>query len=286
MGQSNLVVEELPSAPAPQPPLQKPAPAWKLFLAFAWTELLCCVFPLGVFASLAMSKLVHVPGLPRYDFILICCLLIQWAMVKSKLETVKELKVICVFHLIGLAMELFKTRVGSWSYPEFAYTKVSTAPLYSGFMYASVASYMCQAWRRFDLQMLRMPADWLMLSLAAGIYANFFTNHYIMDFRWFLGAGVFAAFWRTRVGFNLMERRLGMPMSVAFLLIGFFVWIAENIATYFSAWQYPHQVHAWSLVEGQKISSWALLVIISFVLVAWLKRGGQPKRNSARGYPA
>lgn len=285
MGQSNLAVEEpCPVVPEEVQPHRSP---WELFLAFTWINLLSCAFPIGLFASLALSKVIHVPGLPRYDFILLCCLLIQWAMVRSKLETVKELKVICVFHLIGLAMELYKTHIGSWSYPEAAYTKISTAPLYSGFMYASVASYMCQAWRRFDLRMLRMPRDWVMLTLAAGIYGNFFTNHYIFDFRWILGAGVFAAFWRTWVEYTLLDRRLSMPMSVAFLLIGFFVWVAENIATYFSAWQYPHQAQAWSLVEGQKISSWALLVIISFILVAWLKRGGQPtSANSPRGYPA
>ncbi|MBW9235086.1 DUF817 domain-containing protein [Leptospira santarosai] len=30
----------------------------------------------------------------------------------------------------------------------------------------------------------------------------------------------------------------------------FFIWIAENIATFFGAWEYPNQVDAWSLVHG------------------------------------
>ena len=32
-----------------------------------------------------------------------------------------------------------------------------------------------------------------------------------------------------------------MPLVLSFVLIGFFIWIAENIATFFSAWEYPNQ---------------------------------------------
>lgn len=62
-----------------------------------------------------------------------------------------------------------------------------------------------------------------------------------------------------------------MPLALAFLLIGFFIWIAENIATYFNAWQYPHQQDGWRTVHLLKINSWFLLVIISFIIVAQLK---------------
>ena len=60
-------------------------------------------------------------------------------------------------------------------------------------------------------------------------------------------------------------------MALSFLLIGFFIWVAENIATYFGAWQYPHQKRQWAIVGPTKISSWMLLVIISFIIVAALK---------------
>jgi uncharacterized membrane protein YoaT (DUF817 family) len=55
------------------------------------------------------------------------------------------------------------------------------------------------------------------------------------------------------------------------LLIGFFVWVAENLATLFGAWVYPNQQKAWALVSTSKISSWALLVIVTFIIVADLK---------------
>ena len=63
-----------------------------------------------------------------------------------------------------------------------------------------------------------------------------------------------------------------MPLSLSFVLIGFFIWVAENIATFFGAWQYPNQAEAWSLVHFGKVSSWLLLVIVSFLIVATLKQ--------------
>jgi len=62
-----------------------------------------------------------------------------------------------------------------------------------------------------------------------------------------------------------------MPLNVAFVLIGFFIWAAENIATFFGAWIYPYQAKQWAIVGPAKITSWMLLVIISLVIVASLK---------------
>lgn len=66
--------------------------------------------------------------------------------------------------------------------------------------------------------------------------------------------------------------RYRMPIALSFVLIGFFIWIAENIATFFGAWKYPNQADAWSLVHIGKVSSWVLLVIVSFLIVATLKQ--------------
>jgi len=120
----------------------------RALLTFTYLQALSCIFPVIIFGALALSKFVSIPFIPRYDFILFLCLITQVAMIVTKLETIDELKVICVFHLIGLALELFKVHMGSWSYPEEAYSKINGVPLYSGFMYASVASYICQSWRR------------------------------------------------------------------------------------------------------------------------------------------
>ncbi|MFE4522422.1 DUF817 family protein [Cytobacillus firmus] len=63
-----------------------------------------------------------------------------------------------------------------------------------------------------------------------------------------------------------------MPPALSFVLIGFFIWIAENTATFFGAWEYPNQADAWSLVHLEKVSSWLLLVIARFLIVARLKQ--------------
>jgi uncharacterized membrane protein YoaT (DUF817 family) len=49
------------------------------------------------------------------------------------------------------------------------------------------------------------------------------------------------------------------------------VWVAENVSTYLGAWSYPGQLGGWEVVSLNKISSWCLLVIVSFVIVADLK---------------
>lgn len=243
----------------------------KQFWDFGMEQAKSCIFPVVIFLSLAITKVIHLSFIPRYDLILIICLVTQVLMVVMKRETWDEVKVICVFHFIGLALELYKTHMGSWAYPEEAWTKISGVPLYSGFMYASVASYMCQAWRRFDITLVNWPSTWLVCVLSAGIYFNFYTDHFIYDFRWVLKVATLVIFYRTVVYFTVNDRTYKMPVSLSFVLIGFFIWVAENIATFFSAWQYPNQEQGWHLVGIGKMSSWLLLVIVSFMIVATLK---------------
>jgi uncharacterized membrane protein YoaT (DUF817 family) len=230
-----------------------------------------CVFAVVIFSTLAITQMVDISFIHRYDLILIICLITQVLMLVTKLETWDELKVICVFHLIGLALEIYKVHMGSWSYPEEALTKIFGVPLYSGFMYASVASYLCQAWRRLDVQLEKWPQTWTVAILSAAIYFNFFTHHYIYDFRWVLKIATILLFLQTIVYYRVNHRTYKMPLVLSFVLIGFFIWIAENIATFFGAWQYPGQSQTWQIVHLGKISSWLLLVIVSFLIVAMLK---------------
>jgi uncharacterized membrane protein YoaT (DUF817 family) len=67
------------------------------------------------------------------------------------------------------------------------------------------------------------------------------------------------------------------------LLIGFFVWVAENLATFFGAWVYPNQQKAWALVSASKINSWSLLVIVTFIIVADLKHVREGSAAVSRG---
>ncbi|UOQ49057.1 DUF817 domain-containing protein [Gracilibacillus caseinilyticus] len=230
-----------------------------------------CVFAVVIFSALAITQVIDISFMSRYDLMLMICLVTQVLMLVTKLETWDELKVVCVFHLIGLALEIYKVHMGSWSYPEQAWSKVFGVPLYSGFMYASVASYLCQAWRRLDVNLVKWPSTWAVAALSAAIYFNFFTHHYIFDFRWVLKVATILLFFKTIVYFRVNHKQYRMPMVIAFVLISFFIWIAENIATFFGAWQYPGQEVEWQIVHLGKISSWLLLVIVSFLIVAMLK---------------
>ncbi|MFJ5337620.1 DUF817 domain-containing protein [Pectobacterium sp. CHL-2024] len=243
------------------------------FLYFSVKEARACLF-VGLFFLAVFS----VPkagwfSIPRYDLLLIFAILIQGWMVASKLETWDELKAVTLFHLVGFALEVFKTSSGirSWSYPDFAYTKVLGVPLFAGFMYASVGSYIIQSWRLFDLKIRHHPPYWLATLVALLIYANFFTHHYIGDYRWYIAALAVGLYARTTVIFTPYDRERRMPLSLAFILIGFFIWLAENISTFFSIWSYPEQLGAWSMVHVGKWSSWALLVIMTFTIVIYLK---------------
>lgn len=243
------------------------------FLIFGLKQARACVFVGSFFVVLILSNYLPLFGLARYDFLFLAAILIQVVLVLTKLETKDEVKVIMLFHLIGFCLELFKTSsaIGSWSYPEAAFFKIAGVPLYSGFMYSAVGSYVSQAWKIFTLNVDYYPAYKYSVPLAVAIYLNFFTHHYIPDFRWVLALLVLVVFWKTRVSFIVLEKVRHMRMVVSFLLIGFFIWVAENISTLFGAWQYPNQTEVWHLVSLGKISSWALLVIISIIIIADLK---------------
>ena len=243
------------------------------FLWFGFKNARACLFAGLFFAAVFITPRAGLFGIPRYDLLLIIALAIQAAMVWTKLETWDEVKAITMFHLIGFALEVFKTSdaIQSWSYPDFAFTKVLGVPLFSGFMYAAVGSYIIQAWRLFDLRVRHHPPYWLASLIAVAIYANFFTHHFIDDYRWYLAACALGMYARTTVSYRPLDRDRTMPLLVSFVLIGFFIWLAENISTFFGVWAYPEQLGAWTRVHVGKWSSWSLLVIMTFTIVANLK---------------
>lgn len=243
------------------------------FLYFGIKEARACLFAGLFFISIFVMPHGGLFGIPRYDALLVIALGIQIFMIWSRLETVDEAKAILLFHIVGFALEVFKTSsaIQSWSYPDFAYTKVLGVPLFSGFMYAAVGSYIIQAWRLLDVRIRHHPAHWMATLIGLAIYANFFTHHFIGDYRWYIAACAIGLYSRTTVIFRPYDRDRKMPLLLAFVLIGFFVWLAENISTFFGIWKYPDQIGAWSVVHIGKWSSWSLLVIMTFTIVAHLK---------------
>lgn len=258
---------------APRPELAGLRRAATEFWYFGIKQARACLFAGLFFTAVFAVPRNGIGGIPRYDVLLMIALFIQTWMVWTKLETWDELKAISVFHVVGFVLEVFKTSSGikSWNYPDFAYTKLLGVPLFSGFMYAAVGSYIIQAWRLFDLRVRHHPPYWMATLIAATIYLNFFTHHYIGDYRWYIAACALGLYARATVVYRPLDRDRGMPLLLSFLLIGFFIWIAENISTFFGVWRYPNQIGAWATVHVGKWSSWSLLVVMTFTIVTHLK---------------
>jgi uncharacterized membrane protein YoaT (DUF817 family) len=253
------------------------------FACFGIKQASACLFG-GCMVGLLWLTWAFYPrgaALARYDFLTVAALTIQCVLIATRLESRDEAKVILMFHLVGTVMEVFKTSVGSWVYPEASMLRIGGVPLFSGFMYASIGSYIARAWRLFDFRFVRHPPFAATVWLAIAIYANFFTHHFLPDMRAVLFVAVTILFGRTWVYFRIRGVHRRMPLLLGFVLVATFIWFAENIGTFTAAWRYPAQRHAWSMVPLSKLGAWLLLMIISYVMV-----GAVAMRRGAAASPA
>lgn len=243
------------------------------FWWFGLKQAHACLFA-GVFLLIVVLSHLYYPpiALHRYDLLFLAAVAIQAALLALRLETRSEFAVILVFHAIATVMELFKTAVGSWVYPDPALIRIGGVPLFAGFMYSAVGSYIARIWRIFRFAFTGFPPRWALLLVSALIYANFFTHHYLPDARWLLLAAIAWMMRRTYVIFTVRERPRRMHLLLGLTLVALFIWFAENIATYCRIWFYPDQIRGWTPVSPQKISAWFLLMFISFSLVSVLHR--------------
>ncbi len=249
------------------------------FLVFGAKQAWACVFGAAMLVLIIAARLWYPDdaALARNDFLVVAAVAIQLTMVVTKLESGRELIVIVLFHVVGTVMELFKTSVGSWEYPGEGVLHLGAVPLYTGFMYAAVGSYLVRVYRLSDLRFDRYPARWLTTVVAVLIYANFFTHHYVWDLRWVLVVAVLVLYAPTVMHFRVFRGVHRMPVLVAFIGVAFFIWIAENIGTASGAWLYPTQVGSWHPVSLNKMVSWFLLMIISVVMVTWVDKPRAPQ---------
>jgi uncharacterized membrane protein YoaT (DUF817 family) len=261
----------------------EPQPGWPSwlyeFLLFGFKQGWACLFGALMLALLLGTHLFYPAdaSLARYDFLTLAALLIQIGMLALKLETWEEAKVILAFHVVGTVMELFKTSAGSWIYPEPSLLRIGEVPLFSGFMYAAVGSYIARVWRIFDFRYTHYPRQTWTWLLAVAVYVNFFAHHWLPDIRYALFAAMAALFWRTRIYFSVWRQPRWMPLMVGWLLVALFIWFAENIGTFARAWSYPDQAGGWIMVSPAKLGAWYLLMYISFVLVSAVNRPQKPE---------
>jgi len=266
-------------------PRSRPRRALVEFLVFGAKQAWACVFGGALLVAILAAKLWYPDDawLARNDALTIFAVAVQVAMITFRLETWRELRVIVLFHIVGTVMEIFKTDVGSWQYAGGGILHIAAVPLFTGFMYGAIGSYMVRVYRLFDLRFTRYPPRWATAIVAVAIYANFFTHHYIVDLRWVLLVAVLMLFGASTMHFRVYRRRFRMPLVVAFGLVATFIWFAENLGTYGGAWTYPDQVGGWQMVPLTKLVAWFLLMIISVVLVTWLY---PPRRPDAPAVPA
>lgn len=246
----------------------------RVALRFAEAQIRAAAFAIMLLALIVASYLIWDPAwaVARYDALLGAAIAIQVFLLAKGWETWDEAKAIIVFHIVGTVMEIFKTWAGAWVYPEPCLFRIEGVPLFTGFMYSAVGSYIARSWRLLDLSFDNYPRFALTALLATLIYFNFYTHHYVWDWRYALMAATMLLFWRTGVTLRLEGRSLRLPLWPLFIAVGTLIWIAENIATWANVWLYPVQMDQWRLVPTQKIGSWTLLMIVSFVLVSAIHR--------------
>jgi len=255
------------------------------FAVFVVKQAWACVFGACLLVVIVVVRLWW-PGdaaVAPNDALTIAAVLIQVAMVAFRLETGRELWVIVLFHLAGTAMEIFKTDAGSWTYAADGILRIGGVPLFSGFMYAAVGSYLVRVHRLFDLGFRRYPPVWATTVVAVAVYANFFTHHFWWDARWVLFAAVVGLWLPTTMYARVWRRVIRLPVLAAFAGVALFIYVAENIGTGAGAWLYPDQVDGWHPVSAAKLGSWFLLMIISVVMVTWVY---PPRTVSADRGPA
>ncbi len=197
-------------------------------------------------------------------------------MIVLRIESWYEMRVILLFHVTGTLMELFKTNMGSWTYPEPSLLRIDQVPLFSGFMYAAVGSFTTRAIRAFDMSFTPFPPIGWLYGLGYLIYIDFFTHHYFFDLRYALFAASVLIFWRTRIYFRIETGWYWMPLPIAAFLSSFFPWIAQNIGTLTRTSSYAGQSN-YDLVSLSKMGSWYLLLYISFASVLLVNRNAIKK---------
>ncbi|GBR06848.1 DUF817 domain-containing protein [Asaia siamensis] len=253
---------------------------WGMFVLFVLKQGWACLFGGLLLGAILASHYLWSPHWPihRYDALFIFALVTQALFLLCGLETRQEAMIILVFHLTGTAMEWFKVSAGSWAYPEPGFFKLMHVPLFSGFMYASVGSYMARVIRVFDMSFVPYPRFALSLTLALAIYANFFTHHFLPDLRWGLVLATLVLYGRCWIRYRIVGThfwRMRLPLAAFFSSIA--LWVAENIGTFTGTWLYAHRHFTW-VVHPQKLVSWYLLLYVAFITVTLLLR---PDRAAA-----
>ena len=128
---------------------------------------------------------MHFENIYRYDVLFVFALVIQIILIITKAEKPKEVLAIIIFHICAMGMEIFKTSpmVGSWAYPEPAILAISTVPLLLD-LCIHLLGLILHVLGELIILYLLIYLKIILFFLGLAIYVNFFTNHFIYDFRY------------------------------------------------------------------------------------------------------
>lgn len=253
-------------------------------LIFLKKQVQAAVFGGILLIALIVTKYLEIPGIHRYDFLFLLALATQAFLILKKYEEPKEILVIAIFHITAMGMEIFKTSpsVGSWQYPNPGFFTIFNVPLFTGFMYSAVGSYVVRAWRINSFQFKNLPKQTTLAVLGVLIYLNFFTNHFVYDIRYVLFGLLIIAFWKTKFSAEITEHRYNIHPLLANALTAGVIWLSEQVGTFAQAWVYPHQVGQWRPVSFHMFTSWYMLLVFSFILIMLIMRIKDTNQNQSR----
>ncbi|MDQ5957427.1 MAG: hypothetical protein QG614_402 [Patescibacteria group bacterium] len=254
---------------------------WQQTKIFLFKQSSSAIFGGVLLFFIALSYFYMPSNILRYDLLFLIAIITQIVFLYFKIETIKEVLIILVFHIFAMLMEIYKVSIGSWVYPNQAIFSIASVPLFTGFMYSAIGSYIFRAWKINKFRFINLPSNTSLLLLGLGIYINFFTNHYIYDFRYVILAIAILLFWKTKLYVEITDKIVQINPLVANALSAFVIWLSEQAGTLFRIWSYPNQILSWQPVSFDKYTSWYMLMIFSFIIITILSKDQNSKNNNS-----
>lgn len=255
---------------------------------FGKQQAFACLFGILLLSGLMLTRDWNPEeAISRSDILFLYAVSLQIALFAFRLEHKEEVFVILAFHVLATLMEWFKTSpsIGSWHYPDQNVVfRIYQVPMFAGFLYSAVGSYIARAWRLFDFQFSGYPPVWITVILAGLAYVNFFTHHYVWDLRWVLIVASVLLFRNCSLKFRTGKTYRKVPLLVGLTFVALAIYGAENIGTFANAWVYPEQSEGWRPVSFQKLWAWYLLMLLSFVLVSLVHFRGISQSDKVRDF--
>ncbi|MEM9715681.1 MAG: DUF817 family protein [Pseudomonadota bacterium] len=244
-----------------------------------WWQIRAAVFGIAFLAAIVGTAVIWSPdwALARNDALFGVGVVLMVAVFWTGVNRMADAVPIGIVFLLGIGLELHRTGVGAWAYADGGVLKLGAKPLFVGFMYAAVASYVIRSLRLKELVVTRLPHWAVAAFVSVSIYGMFFVG--VPD--WVRPAVLALAvivFGMARV---VAPSGSWLPVPVALGLAAVLLWCAENVGTFSGTWTYRGQGPG-ELVDLTKISAWFLLLTVIFWVVTYFGRTVSDRQGATR----